>query len=316
MRTLTIASSIRQRLGLEPVYAMARGSDPALVHNAGYEVVDAWEDSEGLADFIDRHPASDGPWLLDSYDLAIDDLNHMSDAGLCTVMLDDGCRLEFYPCDVVIDSSPSAPDSNYRGNPGTQFCLGADFFPLRHEFHEEPTGAFMKSDIVITFGGSDPDDQTARVLGALQRSERQLTITAILGPGYAGRARQYRGVNFIENTGSIVPYFRNASLAACGGGGTVLELAYLGVPAVIVAVADNQVRNGESISANGAGRFLGLWDSISDFDILCAIEALIADAPARAKMSAKGKMLVDGRSMDRIVDAVASAWTANIGQCH
>ena len=316
VRTLTIAGSVGQRLGLQPVYAMARGSDPGPVQKAGYQVVDAWEDSAGLAAFIDRHPAADGPWLLDNYDLDAEDLNQMSAAGLCTAMLDDGCRLEFYPCDVVIDSSPSAPDSSYRGSPETRFCLGAEYFPLRPEFLEAPAGAPTPGDIVITFGGSDPDDQTARVLGALQAMEKPPTVTAILGPGYTGRARQYDGVNFVENAGSVVPYFRSASVAVCGGGGTALELAHLGVPTIIIAVADNQVRNGESISANGAGRFLGLWDKISDFDVCSAVESLIADAAARAEMSAKGRTLVDGRSTDRIVDAIVAAWTDRVGQRH
>ena len=106
----------------------------------------------------------------------------------------------------------------------------------------------------------------------------------------------------------VAPYFVGARIAVCGGGGTALEFAYLGVPTIIVAVAENQIANALALEKAGAARYLGLWTDISEEDIRAAIEALVSDADKRASMSANGKSLVDGKFSDRMIAVISTAW--------
>jgi UDP-2,4-diacetamido-2,4,6-trideoxy-beta-L-altropyranose hydrolase len=281
-------------------------SDREHVMKAGYRVTDAWQGVDDLQRFLARHPAGDGPWLIDNYDLAGDELDLIDRAGICAIVVDDVVELEEYRCDVIVNPSPDASAKTYRCHDRTVLCLGTDFFPVRPEFLKLADEDRSKSDLVVTFGGSDPDDQTARVVAAVDGLG--IASTVILGPGYRGNLSPREDIEIVQSPDRVAPYFGGARIAVCGGGGTALEFAYLGVPTVIVAVAENQIANALALEKAGAAHYLGRWTDISEQDIRAAIEALASDAYRRASMSANGKTLVDGKFSDRMIAAISTAW--------
>jgi RimJ/RimL family protein N-acetyltransferase len=79
-----------------------------------------------------------------------------------------------------------------------------------------------------------------------------------------------------------------ADLAICAGGTTAWELSFLGVPMVVLVLAENQRSNAEQLAATGAAVHTTTARLAAD------LRALVADAPRRAEMSRRARALVDG----------------------
>jgi spore coat polysaccharide biosynthesis predicted glycosyltransferase SpsG len=93
---------------------------------------------------------------------------------------------------------------------------------------------------------------------------------------------------------------RGSGLAVSAAGGTVGELAALGVPAVIAVVAENQ-----RLGADAAARDDWCRAVPADAAALADAAAMLwHDPPGRAAMAARARDIVDGRGVDRVVDAL------------
>ena len=294
-------------------------SDSVLVQASGYDVVRLPDGS--IKGVMEAVKPEDGPLILDVIDLTSEDLKHLQQAGFCTVAFTDGQRLKTYPANVVIDYASDATQLSYQGLTTTRFCLGPAYFPLRREFmdqqvHREPRDAVQN--VVITFGGSDPDDQTARIVQLFSRKPHTWKVTAILGPGYAGRAEEAAlpdgSVELRRNVGDMAQVLAAADIAISGAGGTALELAYLGVPALLLVLAEDQQRIASALAQAGAAINLGWYERVSDYDIWHAIEKVAADSACLDTMSVAGQRLVDGQGTDQIARTIIDAWSRHRSQ--
>jgi spore coat polysaccharide biosynthesis predicted glycosyltransferase SpsG len=98
-----------------------------------------------------------------------------------------------------------------------------------------------------------------------------------------------------------------ADLVICAAGSTCWEAAHLGIPALTLVVADNQMRVAAGLSEAGVVRNAGWFHAVSDAALAAAIASLVRDGAARAEMSGRGRALVDGRGADRVVRAMRLA---------
>ena len=318
-RTLSVADRLQAIAGMQVRYLMKLESDSALVQASGYDVVRLPDDS--IQGIIEAVEPEHGPLVLDTCALTRGDLECLQQAGFCTVVFDDGRRLESYPANVVIDYAPGATRLPYQGLSITRFCLGPAYFPLRREFtdqqaNQEPRG--IVQNVVITFGGSDPDDQTSRIIQLFSQHSHPWEVVAILGPGYTGRAEEVAlpdgSVKIRRDVGDMAQMLATADLAISGGGGTALELAYLGVPALLLVLAEDQQRIAFALAQAGAAVNLGWYERVSDYDVWHAIEQVSADSACLDTMSVAGQRLVDGQGADRIARAIIDAWSRHRSQ--
>src|SRR5262249_42676114 len=91
-----------------------------------------------------------------------------------------------------------------------------------------------------------------------------------------------------------------ADLAVAAGGTTAWELAFMGLPALLVALAPNQVGNVREIAAYGAAQSLGWHQSLGPETVATELAALLRDAKRRAEMSRRGRSLIDGQGAFRV----------------
>lgn len=179
--------------------------------------------------------------------------------------------------DLVINPAPEAADLPYaRLAPGAGLLLGPAYAPVRREIREAARGAPVaiasRPAVLLTFGGSDPRGLTLPCLNALAGAlPASVPILAVIGGSHpdaaevARRARQLGGrVEVHVDTPRMGALMARSGLAVSAAGGTVAELAALGVPSLLIAVVDNQVPAVRSLAAAG----------------LC--EALLADRPTAA----------------------------------
>jgi len=154
---------------------------------------------------------------------------------------------------------------------------------------------------LLCFGGSDPSDVTARVGRALADDTRW-TLQVVVGPDYRGAAEAV-GMSVVREPADLVPRLAAADVAIIGAGTMKLEAAALGVPAVLVAVADDQLAVGPPFAATGAAAWAGDGRTIDPVVLAEVVAALIRDAARRSEMARRGPEVVPGDGARLIVIA-------------
>lgn len=168
-------------------------------------------------------------------------INTLKERGIQVVNFEDvgpGSHLS----DLVINSLYK-PD---RSLPG-KYLLGTDYFCLRDEFIGCPINPFRGElkNLLITFGGTDPGNLTLKTLLTIQSSciENDIKIYIVTGPGYMHKqllSKELRKMDskhyeYIDKTGIMSSIMEKVDCAISGSGRTVLELAHMKIPSIIMS---------------------------------------------------------------------------------
>ncbi len=165
-------------------------------------------------------------------------------------------------------------------------------------------------DLVVTLGGSDPTNLTARVLEGLRALEPPVTMTVILGPGYHHREslcdllESYpHAVSVRAAVTDMISVMKAHRLAVTAVGVTLYELAACGVPAI--ALAEEARHMALATVLESVGTLRALPASQAEVGSLAAeVACLLADSRERAAMAEAGRALLDGNGPARIADAM------------
>ncbi|MGA2622470.1 MAG: glycosyltransferase [Bacteroidota bacterium] len=182
------------------------------------------------------------------------------------------------------DEGPGAESADivinalYQESKSPNMLVGHEYFSLRSEFFTAPAYVLRESvtNVLVSFGGTDNNNLTLRCLRALLplAPSRQFTITVLTGPGYVHRdelssyiagldENDKERIDYVtKGTKKISEYMVNSDLVMTSAGRTVYELAWLRVPAIVIAANDREMKH---MFAKQAGMiFLGLHSDVSD----------------------------------------------------
>ena len=219
-----------------------------------------------------------------------------------TAVFDDRERFDGQAAIVVQPSLPSWHGSAEAGQvlAGWAFApVGAAWRAARAVDGERPAAA-DRPRVVVCFGGSDPDDVTAR-LGPVLAARSEWLTTVVVGADYAGLAG-----DTVRDPADLPGLVGAADLVVCGAGTMKFEVAASGRPAILLAAADDQLAVGPPFAATGAALWLGDGRTIEPKAVVEAMGSLL-DRPDRlASMRSAAAAAVDGRGAERIADAVVA----------
>lgn len=179
-----------------------------------------------------------------------------------------------------------------------------------------PKGASAVARILVSCGGTDPANQTARALALIGHSDFQGQVEVIVGAGYGqdsipgrvGRAE----VLVNRAPASLGDALTQADLAILSGGMTLYEAAALGLPALVVAQNDHQEVTARRFEEKGCAIYL--QGPTSSEDLPC-LQKFLEDPEARFRMSGAGMALLDGQAgrlfpmLESILSAGRQFWT-------
>ena len=92
-----------------------------------------------------------------------------------------------------------------------------------------------------------------------------------------------------------------ADIAVSGGGSTSWENAFMGLPALMLVLAENQRPIAERLDAIRVGINLGDHSVLTAEVIASRLHSLSCDRLAREVMSKNGRQLIDGEGADRVL---------------
>ena len=217
------------------------------------------------------HPST---WVvLDGYQLDEAYQKKVKEVGHRLLVIDDMAHLKHYYADIVLNQNLPAEQLRYTCEPYTRLLLGTRYVLLRREFlawrdwkRDIPEIAHR---ILVTLGGSDPDNHTLKVIQALQEVDIPgLEATVVIGPinpnsdVLEAAATQSRiPVSLVRDANNMPELMARADVAVSGGGTTARELLFMETPALFLILANNQRHIVEYIEDQGSGRKTGCPDT-------------------------------------------------------
>ncbi len=231
--------------------------------------------------------------------------------------VDDNAHAGEYVADWVLNQNLHAEPALYaRRAPHTRLLLGTRFALLRRDFtrwREWPreTPARVRR-LLITLGGSDPDNVTGSVLTALEQlALPDLEVVVVVGGASLHYERlraslRLPGASLRRNVSDMPELMRWADLAVTAGGSTCWEAACLGLPLCSLVIVENQLASARKLAGAGAAEVLEPGPAGWEPDKLAGVLNALAHNPARrAQMTTAGRALVDGRGAERVADILA-----------
>ena len=166
---------------------------------------------------------------------------------------------------------------------------GPDYFCLRDEFLSAARNPFRPEakTVLITFGGTDQNDCSRRVLDIIEPICRAygIGVRLVAGPGYAHKEAMEAHlaelanplVQFTWATNVMSRMMEGADLAICSAGRTVYELAHMRIPSIVLAHHEREARHTFARPRNGFA-FVGIMDRVSDAKIRNVFLAMLKNS--------------------------------------
>ena len=251
--------------------------------------------------------------IIDSYKATLEDYEYLSSQAKVPVFLDDTKRIT-YPKGVIINPALTARDLNYSTDSDHIYLLGPSYALLRPQFWRVKPNKVQKklSSLLITFGSIDYENLIPQLLKELCHFYPMLHKKVIVGstsPNLDSIKRLTDSTTELlisPNPKQIIQAIKDTDLAICSGGQTLMELARIGVPAVVIQLAKNQSVNISGWEEEGFIDVVG-WFNQNNLNnkIILKVESL-KDYQKRHSMSIKGSSVIDGQGCLRVATSLIS----------
>lgn len=229
------------------------------------------------------------------------------------IVIDDLANKK-HDCDILIDQNLYEKINERYQNLVPKDCkklLGPKYALLRSEFSDIRKKSIKSriklENILISFGGTDPSNETHKVLEALKILNLENiqidVVTTSLNP-FKDDIRQLcssmTNANFHCDVDKIGVLMKTSDLAIGAGGSTTWERCCLGLPSLVSVISDDQLECTEIMDKNGYVIYLGLAENLTVNDYIEKIKNF--NIEHLQKISELNLTLVDGQGCQRILN--------------
>lgn len=218
---------------------------------------------------------------------------------------------------VLLDQNLGRQVQDYEGllPSRSQRLIGPGYALLRPEFREFREVSLKRrkdgylNSILITMGGMDKDNVTARVLKVLQKARLPFdcSIKVVMGQRSpwiddirSVASQTDVSVEVLVGVSNMAEEMSNVDLAIGAAGGTAWERCCLGVPTLLVTMAANQIAGAMALDKSGAAILLGGPEQM-EAPLMAALEHLSVPCNL-CKMSDTAARICDGWGADRVAE--------------
>ncbi|MBD2517197.1 UDP-2,4-diacetamido-2,4,6-trideoxy-beta-L-altropyranose hydrolase [Nostoc sp. FACHB-973] len=322
MRCLALAQAW-QDTGGQVIFGMATEA-PDLktrLKSEGMEVIHlpieigSAEDAEETAKIARQFDAN---WVVvDGYYFGAKYQEIIKESELKLLFIDDYGHAKQYHADIVLNQNIHACEELYRNRePYTKLLLGTSYSLLRREFGQwqgwQRSLPLIAKKLLVTLGGADPDNVTLKVIQGLQQVEVEGLEAVVVVGGSNPHYEQLRSasqesrfpIQLKRNVTNMPELMAWADVAVTAGGSTCWELAFMGLPSLVLILAENQGAIAENLEAMGVIVNLGWHENVSAVEIASGVAQLLITTESREKMTRCSQELVDGEGSSRVLSYV------------
>jgi UDP-2,4-diacetamido-2,4,6-trideoxy-beta-L-altropyranose hydrolase len=252
-------------------------------------------------------------WIVvDGYNFGSEYQRAIKAAGFKLLFVDDNVHAETYCADLVLNQNIHARTSLYGArDSSTRLLLGPRFAMLRREFRQwrnwRREFPVCGGKILVTMGGSDPDNLTAKVIEAVRQLSQPGVETVILAGGSNPHLRLIEAsipkesMRLITDAINVPEWMTWADVAVAGAGTTFWEMCFLGLPGILLVLAENQEGVAAAAERMGIASSLGKAEKVNASAIADKLAELLNSCETRTRQSDAGRRLVDGRGAERVI---------------
>jgi UDP-2,4-diacetamido-2,4,6-trideoxy-beta-L-altropyranose hydrolase len=233
------------------------------------------------------------------------------------IMVIDDLADRTHDCDLLLDQNLVAgKDTRYTDKVpascilllGPKYALLQPDYAVLHDRIPPRVGPIRR--ILIFFSGADSENLTGKTLSAflsLHKPEIQVDVIVTSSNPFIKEIRQqvaeYDNIYLYSDLPTLAPLMAKADLAIGAGGTTSWERLCLGLPTLVITLAENQVPIADSLERREMIRWLGHYNEVSNTQIYLSIKQLVEDGIER-EWSKRCLELVDGRGINRVCSAM------------
>ena len=342
VRCLTLANALRER-GLIPLFICRdlpgersdlikkqgfdfhhlTESSPSSIHfdinNAAYQLEPDWQqDIQNTLTKLSK--VTPQAFVIDHYGIntAWESELARNYPGAPLLVIDDLANRPHH-CTALLDQTPLREKLDYQHLVPTDctLWLGNAYSLLRHEFSspQVPRHPPRQEDawhILVSLGGSDPENHTLsilRSLEALPSRPKRTEICTIMGrhaphlPEVASWCQRHQQ-RLVVDTDRMVEFIDWAHLAIGAGGTSASERCARSLPALVLVMADNQRRVSAALSTLGACINLGECNPFPASRLCHELQTLLLDPEQYQQMVDRCGHIFDGRGTQRAADGL------------
>jgi UDP-2,4-diacetamido-2,4,6-trideoxy-beta-L-altropyranose hydrolase len=223
-------------------------------------------------------------------------------------------------CDVLLDQNLyHAMEHRYQDlvAPQCRQLLGPDYALLRPEFYQvrqtlaQRTGEIQR--LLVFMGGSDPSNETTKALKAIQALKvSDWSIDVVVGNSNPNKhaieqlCQKIPSTSFHCQVSNMAELMGKADLAIGAGGSACWERCCLGLPSLVVTIAENQKEVAQILHERSCHLLLGTAQEISSQLIEESLYNAMHNSLLMCNLSENGKILVDGIGTKKVSAYVTS----------
>lgn len=210
------------------------------------------------------------------------------------IMVIDDLANRKHDCDILLDQNFYLnKDVRYVGlvPEHCKMLLGPEHALLRDEFYEVKKHLRKRDgnikNILVFYGGSDLTNETEKAIKALvQLHDEGYSFTADIITGLSNSrggkiekiCSKYHFLHYYCQVSNMAEFMNKADLMLGAGGSTTWERLYMELPALVTAVAENQIQGCEDCSQAGLIDYLGESEKVTVDVIVNALLAQLYNA--------------------------------------
>jgi UDP-2,4-diacetamido-2,4,6-trideoxy-beta-L-altropyranose hydrolase len=332
MRCLTLASKFKTQ-GAQCVFICREQAGDAigLIRNQGFNVhpLPVLNDKPTVHDLDEDIDALDSSVYIKTWipDLIIVDHYALSSKWetkikkYCqNIMVIDDLANREHECTLLVDQGLKRKKEDYLHLVGDQCTLlmGQRYSMLREEFSQlrpyslkRRTTSELHS-ILVTMGSTDEPNATGIVLEALEPCElpHDCLITIVMGskaPWLENIKQQAQKLPWrskvLVDTANMAAIMADSDLAIGAVGGTAWERCCLGLPSLMVILAENQRPGAYALASSGAAKLIGTPDLIKN-TLANTLDLLLANPQILSEMSLCARKITNGHGSQKILTEV------------
>ncbi|WP_338751611.1 UDP-2,4-diacetamido-2,4,6-trideoxy-beta-L-altropyranose hydrolase [Bacillus sp. FJAT-52991] len=220
------------------------------------------------------------------------------------IMVIDDLADRNHLCDILLDQNFYKNQESRYDNKVPFNCkkfLGPNYVLLREEFYKlSPSSSRLKVErIILFFGGTDPTNETIKAINAfLSLVKSEVRVDVIVGTTNANKKEieelcyAQDNIEYHCQVSNIAELMSRADLAVGAGGTAIYERCYVGLPTIVVTIANNQEAIVRDLHDEGHIYYLGKKEEVSESDLARAMLYFISNEQIRNKLSNSAKSLL------------------------
>lgn len=223
-----------------------------------------------------------------------------------------------HDCDLLLNQNlaPTAEARYHHLVPAAcRLVMGPQYALLRPEFamarqSVQPRTSFKR--LLLFFGGADTTNETAKAIRAVQALARQDVEAVDVLVGSANPHREHIRqlcensplLTMRDHVKDVTPLYGGTDLVLGASGGSTWERACLGLPSLVVTIAENQEEVARSAEEAGILYHAGRSEGVTPDKLAEDLDRLLGAPHTLQAMSRRGMDLVDGRGCERVAHAM------------